>query len=469
MRARAFGIVLGSFCFLLAFAGCGGGGSSAVAPLAVSGAAGAAGASPPGSPPPYPSTAGDALVYSGTLTQAFQSFPEVAVPGSSPEPVSVTTQKVTQNISVLTNQSFNGGSGLFDLHSAETDADTSGLETTTSTTDTYENLAAAGSGSQLVSYGSQFADEAGDTTTTSYAPPPILDEIPEVAGAQWANGPGATILEALAGNASGSAITVQRTVNSDGTYSENTTYPPGYAAVGFTGVGQIQENVDGSGTLAFVANGGALTIEYSKPIPQATGAPLITVAEFNGLDPTPADAPSQSFQLPTWYGAAPTFYNETDRDLGQVAVPASCGLNSGFPQQANAILRTIDSADVVIGFTEHQTTTNYVANGFGALCSVLADTVTLYYDFNGDQAFVFSAQTPLEIQTVNETLALQPTSSIAGTRITASRVQAQSHLSSLNISAALHANVNRVLRKLRQDRERSLIRAAQRLRVRGGV
>src|SRR5262249_37056510 len=159
-----------------------------------------------------------------------------------------------------------------------------------------------------------------------------------------------------------------------------------YSAPGYTGVGEIQENTDGSGTFAFVANGGAITIEYSIPVPQPTGSPLITVAEFAGLHPTPADAPSESFQLPAWYRSSPAFYNETDRDLGQVAVPASCGLSSQLPQSAYEIAQTIDRTDTVLGYTEHRSTTNYVASAYGTLCSVVNDVLTLYYDFSGDQA-----------------------------------------------------------------------------------
>jgi hypothetical protein len=415
------------------------------------------------SPSPYPHTEGDVFVYGGTLTQTYQSFPEVVAPGTpAPEPTSVTTQNVTQTVTVRTNQSFNGGSGLFDLHSAETDAYASGLKTTTSTTDTYEAIAQAGSSSQLVSYGSQFTDEAGDSMTVSNAPQVILDQLPHTAGAQWSNGPGATVLQALAGNSNGSAITVQRTVHSDGTYSETTTYPPGYAAPGYTGTGDIQENTDGSGTFAWVANSSAITIEYSKPVPQATGAPLITVAEFFGLDPTAANPPNASFQLPTWYGAAPAFYGETDKNLGVVPVPSSCGLKSPFPQQAYAIAQIVDRTDTILGYTEHQTVTNYVADGYGTLCSVLSDTQTLYYDFNGDQAFVFTTKPPLEIATVTETLALQPSSAIVAAQSRMKNSVATQTTPSLQIGAALRGRFDHAVAAQRQNLAHSLVRAIQR-------
>ncbi len=463
MRAGAVGIALGCLCFLLTLEGCGGGGSlgSSSMPPRPSDSV-TPNPTPTASPSLYAQPDGTTLVYAGILTQTFQSFPEVVAPGTpSPMPTSATVENVTQNVTVKTNQSFNGASGLFDLHSAETDAYASGLKTTTSTTDTYETLSQSGSASQLLGYGSQFADESGDTITTEYAPQTILDQLPQTAGAQWSNGPGATVLEALAGNTAGSAITVDRTVHSDGTYSENTTYPPSYAAPGYTGVGQIQENTDGSGTFAWVANAGAITIEYSRPVPQPTGPPQITVAVFAGLDPTPANKPNSSFQLNSWYGSAPAFYSEADRDLGTVAVPASCALSTQLPQQATAIAQTIDRTDAVLGYTEHQVTTTYVTAGYGTLCTAFQDTQTLYYDFNGDQPFVFTSKPPLEIATVTETLSLQPSpqtsSSVTGTRTQSASTQT----AALNLSASLRGRFDRAVSLNRQNRVQSMFRAAQ--------
>jgi hypothetical protein len=456
MRAGAFGIALASLCFLLtACGGGGGGGSPALVPTGTA-ATNAPSSAPSVSTSPYPRTDGDVYVYSGQLQQTFQSFPEVVPLGTpSPEPTSVTTENVTQNISVKSNQTFNGGTGLYNLHSAETDAITTGLKTTTSTTDTYEAIAQSGTSSQLLDYGSQFADEAGDTTTTMYSPQAILDELPEMPGAQWSNGPGATIDEALAGNSSGSAITSVRTVNSDGSYSENTTYPPNYSAPGYTGVGQIQENTDGSGTFSFVANGGAIAITYSKPEPQPTGAPLITVNEYLGLNTTVK--PYATFQLPTWYGNAPALYNESDLDEGTVTVPAACGLAKTFPSQATAIAQTISRTDTILGYTEQQTTTNYVAAGYGNLCTISKDTQTFYYDFNGDQPFVYTQAPPLQITTVAETLALQPGSVVGGTPM------------KVAVGTALQASFRRAVSNVRQTRTMQLVRAAQSLRAKGGT
>lgn len=468
MGVRAVAIALSSCCLLCA---CGGGsGSTDVAPrgpqsvpVSATTSAPAVPPTPAASPSPYPRTGGDTFVYSGQLQQTFQTFPEVVAPGSpSPVPIATTNVNVTQTVTIRANQTFNGASALTGLHSVEADADATGLKTTTATTDTYEALLQNGGSAQLLDYGSQYTDEAGDTISTLLAPAAILDQLPQTAGAQWANGPSATIDEAIAGDTTGSAVTVVRTVNGDGSYSEKTTYPPNYSAPGYTGVGQIQENADGSGTFGFVANGGAISITYSPPEPQATGGPLITINLYKGLDTT---APPFAFaKIPAWYGTAAPLYTETDRDQGVVTIPASCNLTKIFPSQATAIAQTIARTDTILGYTEQQVTTSYVAPGYGLLCVTMTDTQTAYYDFNGDQRSVFTAKPPLQITTVAETLALQPSSRIAGT--TTSSVQ-RAQASRLAVAAGLRARFDRSVSAAHRQRLGQLIRGAERVRTQG--
>lgn len=478
MRTGAYCIALGSLCFFLTACGGGGGSSGGTTPV-TSGLPpthdSSGGSASPGPPPStYPFSNGNALIYAGQLTQTFQNFPEVSVPGSSPEPTSVTTTNVTQNVTMSSNQSFNGGNGLYDLHSVEADAVTSGLKTTTSTTDTYELVAQNGaSSSQLVDYGSKFVDEAGDSITTSYSPDTILDQLPETPGAQWSNGAAASIQEAIAGNGNGSAVTVQRTIAANGSYTEATTYPPDYSAPGYTGVGQIQENADGSGSYAFVANGGPATVTFSVPVAQASGPPLITVAVYQQLNPTAADAPVSGFFLPTWYGTSAALYGETDRNVGIQPVPASCNLSTQFPQNATELLQTINRTDTVLGYTEQETTANYVANGFGTVCTVLQDKQSFVYAWNGDQPFVFTQTPPLKIITISETLALQPGSNFSGAPASAVGARKASSgvrtLTSLSVGPALRVSFDRAVSNLRHQHVTALVRATQRLRARGGA
>jgi hypothetical protein len=347
MDARAIAIAAFSCCCLLsACSGGGGGPTPSVAPPSVTAATAtpapaSTAAAPATQPSAYPLTPGNVLVYSGQLTQTYQSFPEVVAPGSpSPEPIASTLVNVTQNVTVSANQTFNGNGGLAGLHSAETDALASGLETTTATTDTYEALLANATTTPLLDFGSQYADESGDSVSTPPSPATTLDQIPEIAGAAWTNSPAATIDEAIAGNTTGSAVTVVRTINNDGSYNERTTYPPNYSAPGLTGVGNIQENADGSGSFGFVADGGATTITYSVPVPQPSGPPLITVNVYAALNST--GAPVETFQVPAWYGNAAPLYAETDRDDGVVSVPSACKLAAAFPAQATRLHRNAD-------------------------------------------------------------------------------------------------------------------------------
>jgi hypothetical protein len=445
-------------------------------PVAAPAGAASSASGPGPSPSPYPRTPGDSFVYSGQLQQAFQSFPELAPPSASPEPISQTTENVTQTVTVATNQTFNGASGLTDLHSAETDALTSGLKTTTSTTDTYESAPAqTGTSAQLLGYGSQFTDEAGDTISTLLAPAIVLDQLPETAGAQWSNGAAATIDEALAGNTTGSSITVVRNVNADGSYSESTTYPPSYSLPGFTGVGKIQENADGSGVFSFQQNGRfSTTLAYSKPEPQPSGPPLIIVKVYAGQDTTVA--PKQTLGIPTWYGNVPALYNETDLDQGTQTIPAACNLASSLPKQGTALAQTIARTDTVLGYTEQETTTTYVAPGYGVLCTVATDKQTTYYDFNGDQASVFTATPPFQITTVSETLALQSSSVIAGTMTSSSSSRTSSAarstsaaLPAFNVAPALHANFERAVRAAHRNRAARLAQSLAALRAKGAT
>jgi hypothetical protein len=457
--ARRFGCFL-LMGFLVTLAACAGGNTGlGVPPLSVDGPS--RGTRPGPIPSTYPGSNGETLVYSGKMTQKFQSFPEVVAPGSTPEPVSVTKGNVSQTITVRTRQSFNGGKQLVDLHDEESDAYASGLKVTTSTTDSFEKRQA----SQLLNYGSQYVDESGDTMTTSYAPPRVEDTLPENPGAQWSNGAGALVLEGLAGDKKGSPITVSRTVHDDGTYSESTTYPPGYSALGYTGVGQIQENTDGTGTYAFVANGSPLTIVYSQPVPQLSGPPLITIGVYQQLDPTSGSTPTSVSTLASWYGTAPALYNEIDRDFGEVAVPAPCALRSKFPKSATEIRKTIDTTDTVLGYTDHEVSASYVVPGFGVLCSTLQDTQTLYYDFNGDQPFVFTEAPPLEIASLSETLALKSSSADVHK---SSRI-APPASSDLDIAPALRAGFERAVETNRRRFANHILKTLLAARTRGAL
>ena len=458
-------------CLLSACSG--GGGSSSLAPTPGTGDGSLAGTksgasaeptatpvvtpAPTATPPAYPLVGGNTFDYAGTLEQAYQSFPEIVAPGTpSPEPIATTLVDVTQVVTVKSGQTFAGQTGLYGLHAAETDALASGLETTTSTTDSYEAPVALGGGSQLLGYGSQYADESGDSVSTVPDPATLLDELPETAGAAWSNGAGSTIDEAIAGNATGSAITVVRTTSADGTYTEKTTYPPNYSGTGVTGVGTAQENADGSGIFTIEADNSVITLTYSPPEPQASGSPLITVNEYGSTDTT--RTPAQTFQIPSWYGAVPALYAETDRDDGIVAVPPSCRLASSFPAKATELAQTRVTTDTVLGFIETQTTANYVAPGYGLVCALLADKQTLYYDFNGDEPDVFTETPPLEIVTARQTLALQPGSTIA-TASAGPRVHA--------LAAALRANFDRVIASARRHRVAALRRRLLALRTHG--
>jgi hypothetical protein len=480
MRNRAF--LLACFCASCLLTACSGGGSSPSAastpasatptPRATATPTPKVTLSPTPAPTPtpvpsdYPYANGNTFAYAGTLAQSFQSFPEIQPPGTpSPEPIATTVTTVTQSVSVTTSQTFNGTSGLIDLHDAETDALSSGLETTTSTTDTFVQSATSGAATQLLGFGSHYVDEGGDTTSTLPNPATILDELPETAGATWTNGPGATIDEALAGDAAGSAITVVRAVNNDGTYTEKTTYPPNYSGEGISGVGTVQENSDGSGSLTIAANGGYTTVVYSQPVPQASGSPLVSIDVYPSQDAT--GNPEVADQLPSFYGLTPALYAESDADDGVTAVPPACGLAVGLPKEATALVQTIARTDTILGYTETTTTANYIAPGYGLICATLADKETAYYDFNGDEPFTYTMTPPLEITTTTETLGLQPGSTIA--QSASARRTATAHSSYTPLAIALRARFDRTVRAARAKRLATLVHRLEARRFHGDL
>jgi hypothetical protein len=436
-------------------------GATAV-PSATPTAAATATPAPTATPATYPLAGGNTFSYAGTLQTVYRSFPEVVAPGTpSPEPVVTTLVDVSQVVTVKSGQTFAGQSGLYGLHTAETDAQSSGLETTTSSTDTYEAPVSLGSSSHMLGYGSQFADESGDTVSTLPAPATILDELPETPGAAWSNGPASTVDEALAGDANGSSITVVRTTNADGSYTEKTTYPPSYSGLGITGVGTAQENADGSGVFTIEANGSIITLTYSPPEPQASGAPLITIDEYGSADTT--GTPAQAFQISSWYGTVPALYAETDRDDGVVAVPSSCRLASSLPAKATELAQTIQRTDTVLGFVETQANESYVAPGYGLVCAVFDDKQTLYYDFNGDEAGVFTETPPLEIVTTTQTLAMQPGAVLASAGVRRAVPAPRA------LTAALRANFDRAIASVRRQRAGALLRRLIALHSQGGT
>lgn len=339
---------------------------------------------------------GDSFSYSGTLTQTFvRTLP-------TPMPTGVLTTNVTQTIAVASGKSFGGATNLTDFHAAETDV--TPTQTTTSTTDTYYSLGAAASAYNLLDSGFAFADSAGNQVTYTYASPIITDILPEGATTSWSNGPGVTIAETDADGTSAS-----RVIASDGTYVDTLTLPgsvPGKITV--------KGDLSGSYVAPFL---GGLFAEYEVSAPSPAASPATgTVITAKILNPDGSTAQAFTFNnwMSTWTNG---LYSETDTEAS-ATIPTGCtpGSSVGTPA-VNAVTQKINRLDPMLGYTETTTTTSYDAAGVGVVCLVMSDTLSDYYDFNGDGSGTFATfdgKNPYQVTTTQETLALQNASLING-------------------------------------------------------
>ena len=359
-----------------------------------------------------PASGGDTYTFTGSLTQTFNRTFQTPMPGQSPMPVSSTTTNVTQSILVKSGTSYQGQSGLYDFALSETDV--TPLKTSTSTSDSYYGFGA--NGASELNYGSQWADESGDTLATTYPTPLIVDELPETQGAQWTNAAAASIYENISNDSSGQALTSHRVYNADGTYTEATTYPPGYILASLA-QSTITENPDGSGSYMVPAAGGFLNFfGFSAPSTAQSATPTITVNVYYSATPAPGAPPDGVNQVPAWYPPKPTLYSESDVDNGLQTLPQTCKVPAAFGTQAMQLVQTINRLDTVLGYTDVQTTTSYVVNGFGPVCVQLNDLQTDYYDFNDDGSLFTPNGQPLQTTTTAETLTLQQNgTSVIGT------------------------------------------------------
>lgn len=420
MFSRAFIALLFGSC-AVALSACGGGGSSGGAlPSGPAPQPAASASASPGSTAPL--NPGQSFAYTGTLLQTqFRSQP-------APMPTATTLVTVQQTGTVKDQQAFNGTTGLYDGSVAETD--TTLLQTSTSQTDTYYGFStpASNGSTQLLEYGSTWADDNSDTLTYTYASPLVLDELPETSGASWTNSPAATILEDDTTNANGPAFFSKQVVNANGSYTETTTYPPAYA----TGSSVITQNADGSGSITNVAGAGAVV--FGAPQPQGDGTYVLPYSVYSVPSPGPNDQPSVSQNIPAWFTVPPTLFSETDSDLGSQPIPSACHAPSSIAS-AIEIQRTISRVDTILGYTETQTTSDYRIPTSGVVCVVMNDTQNQYYDWNGDVQHIFSP-TPIQVNTIAETLGLTSGASADSARRATTQSAAAAGLSTQAIAAA---------------------------------
>ena len=400
-----------------------------------------------------PTTGGDTYSYTGTYLQTdVRSLP-------SPMPTATTAATLAETINVKSGQTFDGVPGLYDFSASL--AENTSLETSLSTTDTFEGTGVANGTQSLLEYGMNWADDNGDTLSYLYgslaSPTPVaLDRFPETAGAAWTNPATVVITENDSIDANGSAFYSQRTYNADGSYSETSTYPAGYfGQFSPSDHGQLTENADGSGSYSVPLFNQLGDLVLSSPQPQSGGTYAISFSIYPDANPSPTESPEVSAQIPAFYQPSPTLYKETDVDNGAKAIPASCNVPASLGANGNQLVQTISRLDTILGYTDVQTTTSYVIDDVGVVCINLHDLQTSYYDFEGDNVVFIDA--PYQTTTIDQTLGLQT----SGTNVIGSSSRARkasiSALSRPYVDAA-RAFFARRIEHERALRERAVLR-----------
>ena len=347
---------------------------------------------------------GDKFSYAGQTLQTF------VYGGATPSPSSTMLATVGQSIAVTSNASYNGASGLYDFKTTE--SDTTPMQQTTLTTDTYYGTIAGNGGTtDLIDYGFTSADSRGEKLGVTFANPGLtnglVDVLPETSGTAWSNSGAQTIAQSEA-----DGFSARRTYAADGTYVDTATYPQAGAAnpAATPLTATISDNADGSATYSLPLFGPPnVTIAYSAPT--SSGAVSIVLSQ-----PGPgATSPPQTFQSATvgrWYQAPLRLYQELDRDNGAVGIPATCNVPAAYGTQANELEQKSVRVDPVLGTLETFDQLSYVVPTTGVVCVQLGDRTLTYYDYsgqgNGSPTGISYAggNSPLETATIATTIGL---------------------------------------------------------------
>ncbi|MGH7728203.1 MAG: hypothetical protein ACREM2_05380 [Vulcanimicrobiaceae bacterium] len=374
--------------------------------------------------------------YAGTTTESF------VYSGASPSPSSTSSAQVTQDLTVTGAASFNGVSGLSEYATDETD--TTSLQTTTATTDTF--YASAGSNpTKFLTYGYRSNDSLGSTITVALAGVGsgngLVDELPEAGGQNWTNSGAETITEDEPGN-----LAATRTYAADGTYTDSATYFSGVASGIAT---EIIENADGSGSYVFPGSPPA-AITISAP----SGGNITISGSVIGTTP---------ITIPAWY-TSPLLYSESDVNHGQTTIPSACNAGSGIGTQANDLEQKYVRLDTVLGYVETYDAKNYVVPNDGVACVVLTDTTVAYYDFTGQSTqalgITFSG-TPVETTTIATTLGLTSATNAASGPAPGAGASAQARSAGAKALAIANARAafGALVERNRFERERKALAA----------
>lgn len=379
---------------------CGGGGATTSNPPA------------PSTPTPLarPDTVGTIAAYSGTLTENDVNN----LIGATPVP-SLTTSNVTTTIATSRD---GAGNPLF----TSTEKDTTPLETLTTTTvatvayQTQPNgvtnvraLKTVANDSNGVVYETDYGNNNG-----------LLAILPETNGT-FSNDAQETYKETDPGINVGAGgtqnVTTERDVNADGSYTQTSVDKNATTGANVNDV--ATEKADFSGSLVLASIPGGRTFTFSAP-----SGGTISYQYANGSTNT-----TTTTTVPNWIPAIATPSVEKDTISTGATIDPSCKPAAQYGTTATKVIQEITIADAVLGTLETRTTTSYDNPGPGTICAVVADSISTFYDYSGQEGpapRLFpsnSATVPAETVTIAETLSLQSTnapSSSSSSRATAS-------------------------------------------------
>lgn len=327
---------------------------------------------------PHPIASGDVFTYTGQLGETYaQSAP-------CPQPTSTTSAAISSNVTDTATTAPGGGSASASTVS-ETDAYPT-HSTTLSTTSVVQN-----SGVKLLLYSTNSNDGNGNAVKTSYTSAQEVDDLG--AGGNWTNDPSAAITETLADGSS-----VERSLSSDGSYTDTQTYPNSATATAVVNGAANAKPLDGSGSYTFAG----ITFAYAAP---AGGNITLTI--------TSAGNPSKTRTFPSWFtvpAAGGSLVTDTFTDNGNAAFAATCTVPASIGTSGTQIVETYSVTDPVLGYTETRTTTSYEVAGYGPACVTIADTLNSYYDYSLDTTKIdYQSQNgqPNSVDTIAETLSMQ--------------------------------------------------------------
>lgn len=447
------------FTALAFLCACGGGGSSAPQGLPPQPQSPSSSPTPTPTPFPYPTAGGATAAYTGTVTQSFTRYatpsptPDSGVtPAPSATPWTGSDQaSVAQSVSTKANATYNGATGLNEIDTHESDT-WQRSSTTLDSQDyvTYATDASAGNRQNVAQVATVATDSGGTKTTTTYGSGGrIVDQLPEITGAQWTNQLPYTTVE---NDPSGETIT--NVYASDGSYNGTAQFPEG-------GRTNVIENGDGSGL-------------YTAPMLASPGDSELTVSTvqnnaitltFKGVAGMPAILIGQ---IPVWYPSVPpVLAADSFADAGMVAIPASCKMSTSIATQATRIDEKRVRLDTVMGELETFTASSYVVAGKGVVCATAHDDLLDYYDFSGQTGFLVSMDSNPSQETVtDETLAMQSNGAAASSasRRTQSTRQTQSAAQAFAAFSPSFNTIRAAVAKQRLARARQLFSAVGKIK-----